>query len=293
MTVTERRFHNEYGEEWVVEYNSDTNKLIIMGDDNEWQRVPLDRHFGTPFDSWLLDKYEQEMVYSLIEELTGSFPLDIRSSYELLKIHRYVDIPFTKEEWNKKVEKLPNPERYKSQTWLKIFKYWSEHPLSQHLYLPNKASLSSKTTYEFPCMACGTTEFILERAHIKPQRLGGTNKLENLHALCYYCHYASENLSGGMYWLFITQRRTIDSALQHFNKPWGSVIKKRKDGTRGRKQTPQTDSRVYPKNWLRMSMDIRARDGKELDDWFLFAGEHKPDHVPLEEWQKQLEAEEE
>ena len=292
MTVLKASFHNAYGEEWVVEYNKDTDKLTLTGDDAgdiNGGRIPLDRDFGTPLGGFILSHDEQEMVYSLIEELTGSFPFDMRSSYELLKSKRYVDITFTKEEWSKKVEKLSNPKNCQSHSWKNIFEYWEEHPFGKFLFLPSR---NLPKLHDYPitaCMACGSKEFILERAHIKPKRLGGTNKLENIHALCYYCHQASENLSGGIYWLFITQRRYIDTLLQLFNKPYGSQIKKRKDGTTRRKYSPQTEKSVYPHGWLNLSMGIRARDGKELDDWFLFAGEHETDNVPLEEWQEQME----
>jgi hypothetical protein len=51
------------------------------------------------------------------------------------------------------------------------------------------------------CWACGmVSEQSLERAHILPRNIGGTDDVANLHMLCVLCHKISEDAWGKQYW---------------------------------------------------------------------------------------------
>lgn len=58
------------------------------------------------------------------------------------------------------------------------------------------------------CMACGKSCDVLEKAHIHPLRLGGTNDASNIHLLCKTCHSDSEVLINEAYWAWFNASQT-------------------------------------------------------------------------------------
>ena len=202
-----------------------------------------------------------------------------------------LELPFTKEEYEKMVEEERDPKNHQSHSWLDIFLYWSKHPLAGLLYLPSINWLESveKDEDDFKCMACGTFP-ISARTHIVPRQFGGSNKLSNLHALCQRCHVASEGLSGYLYWVFIEHRRPIHSFLEYWNRDT-------------KKSPSQNACSTYP-NWLLGYLLTQRTDYEashhhangswenkdimqiEMSDWFIFAGEQKLEQIPFEEWKK-------
>lgn len=66
------------------------------------------------------------------------------------------------------------------------------------------------------CWACGMgTESTLERAHILPRWIGGTDSTKNLHMLCSWCHSVSEDLWGRDYWKWFMRPRAHPQTLRH------------------------------------------------------------------------------
>ena len=72
-----------------------------------------------------------------------------------------------------------------------ILKYWQNlnHDLDDVQFVENQ------------CFACGS-QSALQRCHILPKWQGGNDTVDNLHLLCFHCHFASENLTGDKYWLW-------------------------------------------------------------------------------------------
>ena len=82
------------------------------------------------------------------------------------------------------------------------------------------------------CMACGQWweyeeddegnfkhigGFEIQKAHIKPKQMGGSDKKENLHNLCSICHRDSEGLSGWLYWEWLKRRTHYDTIFSFYN----------------------------------------------------------------------------
>ncbi len=70
------------------------------------------------------------------------------------------------------------------------------------------------------CFSCGI-EGPLERAHIVPHNIGGSEEAVNLHLLCPTCHTQSETLNGDSYWRWFLAKRPGDmrmtsAAKRHF-----------------------------------------------------------------------------
>lgn len=72
-----------------------------------------------------------------------------------------------------------------------IFEYWSPYLIELNKYIEH--------TGGFNCFACGRPG-PLQRSHILPLNMGGTNALSNLHLLCPNCHSDSEFLTDEKYW---------------------------------------------------------------------------------------------
>jgi|10_taG_2_1085330.scaffolds.fasta_scaffold01204_3 hypothetical protein len=283
MTIKQTEFVNSYGEKYVLEYDTRTEKATLKGDETDWEKISVvDGKVNQKV--FLLSALETKLLSQAWEEVTGRFPFtcDIEQNL-LMKNRRSLDLPFTKEEYEIMIAEEKDYQG-NSQQWVKIYQYWIEHPLAHFLHLPNQSSLESKCVDDNPflCMACGLVE-AEERAHIFPVNRGGSNRLSNIHALCYYCHQASEGLSGYAYWLFIEQRRPIDRILQEFNHPYGSKKKKKNPQNLG----------LYHSNMLKFFLEARTENDKERSDWFLFTGEHDTDQLPFEMWQEILLEDEE
>lgn len=53
------------------------------------------------------------------------------------------------------------------------------------------------------CWCCGYPQLRLERAHITPRCMGGSDEPSNLHLLCSRCHVETEGLNEKSYWRFL------------------------------------------------------------------------------------------
>lgn len=82
---------------------------------------------------------------------------------------------------------------------------------SHNLWLGDNAKFDSPEECQEDdyCFAC-SWKFCTQRAHVLPKCEGGSDKVENIHLLCYYCHKASEHLSGAQYWEWFNQRSLRD-----------------------------------------------------------------------------------
>jgi len=58
------------------------------------------------------------------------------------------------------------------------------------------------------CFAC-LREGYVQRCHIDPLHLGGSNKAKNLHLLCPNCHVESEGYLCDIYWLWFENKDTV------------------------------------------------------------------------------------
>lgn len=91
--------------------------------------------------------------------------------------------------------------------------YWAAR-LSRGLY--RKFSSEAVALSRFVCFACSSDWGRLDRAHIHPLGLEGSNDAANLHLLCAICHVESEDLTGRAYWRWFFDRHVADiySALE-------------------------------------------------------------------------------
>ena len=104
----------------------------------------------------------------------------------------------------------------------KIFEYWKDDPRIK------KKGVNSPNE----CMACGQWweyeedeegnfkhigAFEIQKAHIIPKQMNGSDKKENLHNLCVICHRDSEGLSGWMYWQWLERRTHYDTIFSYYN----------------------------------------------------------------------------
>ena len=80
----------------------------------------------------------------------------------------------------------------------KTIEFWKQHPLS---HLLNFSGLTDNN--KVCCMACGTTDYGMESAHIFAKFYKGSNYENNIHILCGPCHHRTEMLEGWAYWLWI------------------------------------------------------------------------------------------
>jgi len=79
----------------------------------------------------------------------------------------------------------------------KIFSYWDENQYE----LGATKQGDEWGIAEKECFACGNFIRALQRCHIVPLILGGSNELSNLHLLCPPCHFESESLPNYWNWL--------------------------------------------------------------------------------------------
>jgi HNH endonuclease len=61
------------------------------------------------------------------------------------------------------------------------------------------------------CFACGLKTAKIQRAHIFPYHLGGSDEASNLHLLCPKCHLESECLIGDLYWFWFNRKNVYDA----------------------------------------------------------------------------------
>lgn len=73
------------------------------------------------------------------------------------------------------------------------------------------------------CFCCGQPGS-LDRAHIRPLALGGSNSVENLHLLCRSCHIESENFQGEGYWRWFLSKPFLGSMHpDHYTHLWQAI----------------------------------------------------------------------
>lgn len=90
--------------------------------------------------------------------------------------------------------------RHKMPSAKRITEYWAEN-------MPD--NLNDGQIIDDQCFACGYSGQ-LQRCHITPLCIGGSNDANNLHNLCVPCHRQSEHLDGESYWLWYEEKITND-----------------------------------------------------------------------------------
>ena len=90
----------------------------------------------------------------------------------------------------------------------KVKEYWAE-PLSNNFW--RKADCPNEMLTEDFCFACGVSGVPLQRAHILTRCIApdikASDKAKNLHMLCKWCHYDSEELTGLKYFRWFKNRK--------------------------------------------------------------------------------------
>jgi hypothetical protein len=85
----------------------------------------------------------------------------------------------------------------------------SDMPNTRHIYNYWKKRLREKYNRDiytdFTCFAC-LREGYVQRCHIKPLHLKGSNNASNLHLLCPNCHVESEGYLGEIYWTWFENK---------------------------------------------------------------------------------------
>lgn len=89
----------------------------------------------------------------------------------------------------------------------KVYEYW------QHKF--NK--IYNKDIQKDCCFACGFNAPILQRCHILSKVDGGSDKANNLHLLCRFCHIESEFFSGESYSVWIKNKTDSLEMEMHLN----------------------------------------------------------------------------
>jgi len=97
----------------------------------------------------------------------------------------------------------------------RIIDYWNNSPLSHvfnQSYEYDVVNFKENET-KIGCMACGSAfdrgGNRLERAHILARCIQGSDDISNLHVLCKPCHKESEDLSGLIYWSWLSNKATL------------------------------------------------------------------------------------
>lgn len=93
---------------------------------------------------------------------------------------------------------------------VQVLGYWNEWMIDTGKALAEE----TKKELRGRCMACGVDVLKLDRAHILPLCLGGSNDVSNIQNLCKTCHVASEGIVNTQEYLDWAAHRTAgDSAL--------------------------------------------------------------------------------
>ena len=66
------------------------------------------------------------------------------------------------------------------------------------------------------CFACGCDHGRIQRAHILAKCEGGTDRVNNIHLLCVYCHHDSEYITGAKYFRWLRKRTMTGAFLSMF-----------------------------------------------------------------------------
>ena len=111
-------------------------------------------------------------------------------------------------------------------SYKKIKEHWAETGIWHDKFDSKEDFLEANC-----CFACGQNYSVeienklyknLERAHIKALRIGGDDKIPNIHLLCKTCHSESELLYGKMYWLWFNNKTFYNVLIEQSIKILGA-----------------------------------------------------------------------